>query len=222
MIDWQQVKTVFLDMDGTLLDLYFDNHFWLEFVPRRYAEKHLIPLQQAHDLLIDKYKAVEGTMAWYCVDYWSEQLQLDIEGLKRETSHLINVHPHVIEFLRRLQQTHHRVVLVTNAHQKSLMLKMEKTALHDYLDKIICSHDIGLPKENPDFWKKLQDTESYEPSATLLVDDSLSVLHSARQYGIAWLLAITRPDSRQEERIVNEFESVTSFAELISELTTDN
>jgi putative hydrolase of the HAD superfamily len=218
MIDWQRVKTVFLDMDGTLLDLYFDNHFWLEFVPRRYAEKHQLSYEHAHDVLMDKYKAVEGTMAWYCVDYWSEQLQLDIAGLKRETSHLINVHPHVIEFLLRMQTTHHRVVLVTNAHQKSLMLKMEKTALHEYLDRIICSHDIGVPKENPDFWKQLQEIEPYQPSTTLLVDDSLSVLRSAQRYGIAWLLAITQPDSRQAERAVDEFESVTSFEALLPDL----
>ena len=218
MIDWQRVKTVFLDMDGTLLDLYFENLFWLEFVPRRYAEKHRLSYEHAHDVLMDKYKAVEGTMAWYCVDYWSEQLQLDIAGLKRETSHLINVHPHVIEFLLRMQRTHHRVVLVTNAHQKSLMLKMEKTALHEYLDKIICSHDIGLPKENPDFWKQLQEIEPYEPSTTLLMDDSLSVLRSAQRYGIAWLLAITQPDSRQAERAVDEFESVTSFEALLPDL----
>jgi len=38
MIPWGDINTVFLDMDGTLLDLNFDNHFWLEHVPQRYAE----------------------------------------------------------------------------------------------------------------------------------------------------------------------------------------
>ena len=27
-IDWTQLDTILLDMDGTLLDLEFDNHFW--------------------------------------------------------------------------------------------------------------------------------------------------------------------------------------------------
>ncbi|MBR42550.1 MAG: haloacid dehalogenase, partial [Acidiferrobacter sp.] len=26
MIDWNQIESVFLDLDGTLLDLRFDNH----------------------------------------------------------------------------------------------------------------------------------------------------------------------------------------------------
>ena len=38
--DWENIETVLLDMDGTLLDLHFDNHFWLQHVPVCYAEKH--------------------------------------------------------------------------------------------------------------------------------------------------------------------------------------
>ncbi len=37
-VDWSQVDTVLLDMDGTLLDLHFDNRFWNEHLPRCYAQ----------------------------------------------------------------------------------------------------------------------------------------------------------------------------------------
>ena len=36
----RDIDTVLLDMDGTLLDLHYDNHFWLEHLPQRYAELH--------------------------------------------------------------------------------------------------------------------------------------------------------------------------------------
>ena len=29
----QNVDLVLLDMDGTLLDLHYDSHFWLDYVP---------------------------------------------------------------------------------------------------------------------------------------------------------------------------------------------
>ncbi|MCP4043692.1 MAG: haloacid dehalogenase, partial [Gammaproteobacteria bacterium] len=35
VINWNSIHTVLLDMDGTLLDLHFDNQFWLEHVPLR-------------------------------------------------------------------------------------------------------------------------------------------------------------------------------------------
>jgi len=218
MVNWQQVKTVFLDMDGTLLDLYFDNYFWQQFVPTQYAEEKGITHQQAHEILAGKYRSVEGTMDWYCVDYWTDQLGLDIESLKREISHYIAVHPHVHDFLNALYESERRVFLVTNAHRKSLVIKMEKTGLDDYFDEVICSHDYGLPKEEPEFWERLREQYPFDPETTLLVDDSLSVLQSARAYGIGHLLAITRPDSQQDERVIDEFPSVASFEGVLAEV----
>ncbi|MDX1592617.1 MAG: GMP/IMP nucleotidase [Gammaproteobacteria bacterium] len=215
MVDWQAVRTVLLDMDGTLLDLHYDNHFWLEHVPRRYAERHALPLDEARALLHERTRAVEGTMAWYCVDYWSEQLGLDIARLKQEVEHLIAVHPDVVEFLAAVRGSGRRAVLVTNAHGKSLALKMRRTRLGGHLDGVVCAHDLGLPKEESGFWSRLQAREPFDPEATLLVDDSLPVLRSAARHGIAQLLAVRRPDSRRPPREVTEFPAIDGFAELL-------
>ncbi len=163
-------------MDGTLLDLNFDNHFWREHVPLRYAEKNQLDIESAKQELFPRFRNAEGSINWYCVDYWSEQLGLDIVMLKEEVDHLIAVHPHVIEFLDRLKQQGKHRALVTNAHHKSLMLKLERTALHHHLDDIICSHDFGVPKEDSSFWSKLQSRLPFNKQRTLLVDDSLPVL----------------------------------------------
>lgn len=216
MIDWTRVDSVFLDMDGTLLDLHFDNHFWLTHVPRRYAEKHGLSHEAGQEALKPRYQDVVGTMNWYCVDYWSRELQLDIARLKEEVAHLIAVHPHVENFLLALRQMKKRVVLVTNAHHKSLSLKMERTRLHGHFDAVICAHDLGLPKEHPDFWEKLQVVESFKPDKTLLVDDSLPVLRSAQDYGIAHLLAVYRPDTRLPDKDVGEFAAIRDFRDILS------
>jgi HAD superfamily hydrolase (TIGR01509 family) len=218
MIDWARIDTVLLDMDGTLLDLNFDNHFWREHVPLRYAEKHHLDIETAKQELFPKFRNAEGTIDWYCVDYWSEQLGLDIAMLKQEVNHLIAVHPHVIEFLDRLHILGKQRALVTNAHHKSLMLKLERTALHHHLDEIICSHDFGIPKENIDFWDKLHDRIPFNKSRTLLVDDSLPVLRSAHNYGIEGLLAVTKPDSKSPQRKVDEFQSIYDFSAIMPEM----
>lgn len=217
MIDWAQIDCVFLDMDGTLLDLHFDNHFWLSHVPLRYAEKHGLKHEAGREALMPRYQGVAGTMNWYCVDYWSCELQLDIARLKEEVAHLIAVHPHVVDFLQALRRADKRVVLVTNAHHKSLALKMERTRLRDYFDAVICAHDLGIPKEHPDFWEKLQAVEGFRPEATLLVDDSLPVLRSAQDYGIAYLLAVYRPDTRLPDKDVGEFAAIRDFRDILPE-----
>ncbi len=212
---WAEINTVLLDMDGTLLDLHFDTHFWLEHVPIRYAEAHSLPLEQAREQLMTRYRQAEGKLEWYCVDYWSEQLKMDIGVLKEEVDHLISVRPDVINFLQALSRAGKHRVLVTNAHGKSLALKMKKTPIGRHLDEIITAHDIGLPKEHPDFWGKLQQRQSFSPENTLLIDDSINVLNSAEKYGIKHLRAILQPNSRINPDPHDGFIHIDRFADIL-------
>jgi len=215
MIDWKKIDTVLLDMDGTLLDLNFDNHFWKEFVPLKYAQQKDLSLDAAKQVLEPQFKSMEGTLEWYCLDYWSEVLKLDIAGLKAEISGLIAVLPHVTEFLEKLQQSSQQVLLVTNAHRDSLDLKMEKTCLQPFFDDIISSHDLGFAKENTNFWPLLQQQQAFDKKTTLLIDDSLAVLNSARQFGIAHLISVSKPDSRQPKKTVIDYRAIEDFRELM-------
>lgn len=214
MLDWQQIDTLFLDMDGTLLDLHFDNYFWLEHLPQRFAATRGGSVEEAKQLIQRKTDSQSGTLNWYCLDYWSQELEVDIPTLKTEIEHLIQFRPHVEDFLRELKKTPHRVVLTTNAHQKSIEIKLRNAPLGQYLDRIISSHDLGYAKEQPEFWNKLQAVEPFDPTRTALIDDSLSVLRAARGYGIAHLLAIRQPDSRQPPRQIDEFSTLDSFDDI--------
>lgn len=215
MIDWNKIDTVLLDMDGTLLDLNFDNHFWKEFVPLKFAEKQGIALAEAKQLLEPRFKNMEGRLEWYCLDYWSEALQLNIAGLKAEIGGLISVLPHVVEFLEKIHQSPRKVLLVTNAHQDSLGLKMEKTCLHRFFDDIVSSHTLGFPKEHADFWRLLQQQKPFEKHNTLLIDDSLAVLNAARLFGIAHLISVSRPDTQLPKKEITGFPAIEDFRELM-------
>jgi 5'-nucleotidase len=215
MIAWDRIDTVLLDMDGTLLDLRFDNHFWHEHVPRRYAERRGLVLQTARDELTERYQEVAGTLDWYCVDYWTRELGLDIASLKRELDHLIRPHPHVDDFLRAVRACDKRLVLVTNAHGKALALKLARTGLDAHFDAVVCAHDLGKPKEDVAFWDRLQHVQPFAPPASVLIDDSLPVLRAARSYGVGQLVAVKRPDSTRPEKDVAEFPAVADLRELM-------
>ncbi len=217
-LDWAAIDTVFLDMDGTLLDLHYDNHFWLEHVPRRYAEHIGVSLAEAKDTLLPKYRRIQGTLDWYCIDHWSRELGLDIALLKAEVEHLIAAHPFVAEFLDALGNCGKRRVLVTNAHQKSIDLKFRRTRLGDRLERVICAHDLRLAKEAPGFWARVQAIEPFDPQRTLFVDDNLEVLHAARDYGFHWLLAVSAPDSRVPARDVRDFPAIARFSQILPQL----
>lgn len=217
-INWQQIDQVFLDLDGTLLDLHFDNYFWQHYVPQRYAKAQGVSFAEAKAMIFSRYRDIEGSLNWYCVDHWSCELGLDIALLKQEVQHLIQVHPHVIDFLQALAHAGKRRVLVTNAHQKSLQLKLERTQLGGHLDQVICAHDLGLPKEEPRFWQQLQALVTFDPTKTLFVDDNPAVLLSAQQAGFHWLLCVSRPDSKRPVRASDSFDSIQDFSVLIPQL----
>lgn len=214
-LPWNEIDTVFLDMDGTLLDLNFDTYFWTEHVPKRYAETNGMGVQEAKEKLYPRMYELQGTMDWYCLDFWTRELDLDIPLLKEEVDHLIQVFPYVIDFMDAVRNLDKRLVLVTNAHMKSVELKMRKTPIGDHLDRVICSHDFGVPKEHESFWRQLQKKEPFAPTRTLMVDDSLPVLRSAKAYGIRYLLGVHQPDTKKPPRESGGFDVIHSFRDIM-------
>ena len=215
-IDWHNIDTVLLDMDGTLLDLHFDNFFWLEHLPKRYSQHCELDEKQVHAELQQRMTARQGTLNWYCTDFWSEDLNIDIVCLKREILHLVNERPQVVDFLKALGDMGKERVLVTNAHRDSVNIKFSVTAIEPLLDRVISSHDYGYPKEDQQFWRALQLNMPFDPARTLFIDDSEPVLLSAEKYGIAHLLCIAQPDSQQPNKVVTRFSAIEAFDQIIN------
>ncbi|MDP2816631.1 MAG: HAD hydrolase-like protein, partial [Rectinemataceae bacterium] len=207
MIPWQEIETVLLDMDGTLLDKHFDDYFWEHFVPEIYANKNDISERDARKKLLDTYRAKEGTLDWTDLDYWSEQLDLDIPALKIKVDHLIQVHPYVIDFLEHLKKLRKPVFLVTNAHSKTLDIKMAKTSLSGYFTGIVCAEEIGMAKEDPAFWAGLKKKINFQRQSTMLAEDTEKVLISAQSYGIKHLIYVARPSSQAPIKASETFPS---------------
>ncbi|MCP4000653.1 MAG: GMP/IMP nucleotidase [Gammaproteobacteria bacterium] len=195
-INWVHYDTILLDMDGTVLDLAFDNYFWRELVPGVYAEQHDITEDAACQHIYDLYSGREGTLEWYCLEFWTEQLGLDLLALKKSSHDRIRFLPGARTFLDAVKAGNKRLVLVTNAHQHALDLKKAVTGLDQWFDEFVCSHDFGVPKEHPDFWCQLQEKLQFDPATTLFVDDSIPVLDAAVEYGLAAVVAIRKPDTR--------------------------
>ena len=215
MIDWQHIDTVLLDMDGTLLDLYFDNHFWLEHLPAQYAKTHNLTLEQAKAFLYDEFTAHQGTLNWYCLDFWTEQLGFNVAALKNDVAHLISPRPNAITFIQNIKASGRRAIMVTNAHRKSLELKLEHTEMERHFDSIISSHDFGLPKEDTLFWDILSQETLYNGRNTLLIDDNILALRAAKQAGIKHTLAILRPDSSKPPVDTEEFVPLDCFSSIM-------
>ena len=218
VLPWRDIDTVLLAMDGTLLDLHYDNHFWLEHLPQRYAELHGISRAMADLELTPLFEGNAGQLQWYCLDFWSRELKIPVRELKLETAHLIALRPDADTFLAAINKAGKRVIMITNAHRDSLSLKMERIELAPYFERLISSHDYGYPKESPAFWDALQADIGFDPGRSLFIDDTLPILRSARDFGVAHLLAVKQPDSKKGPKDTAEFAALGDYRELLEGL----
>jgi len=202
-------------MDGTLLDKYFDDYFWEHLVPERYAEIHDITFGRAKEELMKKYKVHEGTLNWTDLDFWSNQLKIDIPAMKEQIKHLIEVHPHVENFLRMLGKEKKKVFLVTNAHYKSIDLKFKKTLIGKYFDAVLTSFDAGYPKEDIKFWEVAEKRLGFDKGKTLFIDDTEEILKTAKKFGIKYILYKARANSKVKPGKSNDFMHIIDFDELL-------
>lgn len=214
-LPWNIIDTVLLDMDGTLLDKHFDDYFWEQYVPEHFSLLHNISIEEAREQLLGRYHAVRETLDWSDLNFWSRELGMDLQELKLRINHLIGIHPYVIEFLEYCLRIRKKLYLITNAHSSSLAIKLEKTALGPWFDRIVCAEEVGAAKEESRFWLQLERMLGFDKSRTLLVDDSEKVLTTAKEYGLAYLLFVARPSSRQRVQYSCRFPSIEYFKELL-------
>lgn len=216
-VDWSRIDHVLLDMDGTVLDLAYDNHFWQRLLPQRYAAHHGLDPDEAMTRLMAEFRATHGTLDWYCLDYWSRYTGLDIAAIKREPVLRagIRVLPGSEDFLDAVRASGRPLWLVTNAHPGSWQVKLEETGIGRHFNRVISSHDFGLPKEHPAFWPTLQAAHPFDLSRSLFADDSLNVLHNARASGFAEVVAIRHPDSSAAPRAIDGFTAVDRLPALL-------
>ncbi len=213
-LPWSAVDCVILDMDGTLLDLNFDNQLWSELLPRRYAARAGVELAPARAEVAHRLEARRGTLPWYCLEHWSEAFGVDMHGLETELAHLIRPRPGAIDFLDFVHSRGLRQVLATNAHPASLARKLAATGIERYFTDVVSAHTLGASKEFPEFWAALTARVPFDPARTLFIDDNAQVRRAARDWGVAYVYGIAQPDSRGPRLVAEDTRLLEDFAEL--------
>lgn len=213
-INWRNIDTLLVDMDGTVLDLAFDNFFWAELLPQMLARQRGISVAAARERMREYTSSVLGSLKWYCIDHWSSQLELDIAAIKHAMRHRISYLPGALEFLQHTRAVPLRILIVTNAHPQTLAIKLRQTHLDRHVDGVFSSHEFGHPKESASFWQRFAAAQQLERKRAVLVDDSAPVLAAAEDYGLAGTVTITRPDSGLPERAPGNGPAVSALADL--------
>ena len=216
-IDWTRIDTVMLDMDGTLLDLRFDNWFWQELIPIALRRPPWPQHQRRRRRCWSRNSGPKrGTIEWYCIEFWSRELGLDIAGNQAGGARAGGLSAGGARLSAKLAASGKRRVLVTNAHPTTLAIKNERLNITPHFDACYSTHAFDAPKEHPEFWPRLHALEPFDAERTLFVDDSLPVLEAAHGFGVGWLRAVRRPDSKHPAQPTGKFAGIDRVADLIA------
>ncbi len=217
-IDWSEIDIAFLDLDGTVLDLNYDNTIWNDHLPVVYAEKRGLTIDTARAELFDEMKNIRGTIEFYSLDYWERFTGLDMDKLHRDHANLVTYRHNALAFLRWLKSQQITTVLATNAHRRSLGVKNAVINFSAELDQIVSSQDFQIPKEDVGYWHAMLEAIQFDPSRAFFADDNEPVLAAARQFGIVELWHVSTPDSQRSRPPSTQFPSFDDYAELCPDL----
>lgn len=213
-LNWDDIDDVLLDMDGTLLDRHFDNFFFEEELPRRYAALHGLPFDVSRDRLMAMYRSVEGELAWTDLHYWTGRVGIDVVAMHKELDHMIGYLPGAEAFLDELTCRGKRVTIVTNAHRAGVDVKAAKTRLDRRVDRIIDAFEVGYLKMRPEYWPTCQRLVGFTPKRSLYIDDDEDCLQAAQRFGIGHIIHSAKSSSQLPPTCSKKFRSIEELSVL--------
>ena len=183
---FKDIECLLVDMDGVILDNAYDNDFWQNQIPEVIADSKGIAFDDAKRLAIQIFNYKKNTKDWYDVDYWSNMLNIDIEAEKRSEKSFsrISLYDGVIDTLSVLKNKT-KMILITNAHRKTLNIKLEKYNLTPYFDEMVCAHELNYVKEDIQLWYMLRSKYRLDYEKTFLVEDTINNINVGLSAGIS-------------------------------------
>ena len=205
------IKIISFDLDGTLVKSSFADKVWLEGVPRLYARRHNLSLDQAKTYTYEEYQKIgEEKKEWYDIEWWFSRFHLkdSWQQLLQDYKSHIELFPDAMETILLLQESY-TLIIVSNAKREFIDIQLEETRLRPHFTRVFSSlSDFNQVKKGPEVYERVCQQLHCQPYELLHVGDHKEFdYRSPRTSGIE-ALYLDRKQQENGERIIHSLSEV--------------
>ncbi|MGC9117316.1 MAG: HAD family hydrolase, partial [Conexivisphaera sp.] len=168
----ERIRVLSLDLDGTVIDRGFAEHFWMEFIPKLYAELRGIDLADAKRQVYSAYDEVgPGDVRWYMPEYWLNRFGIDADprALILENTGWMRIYPDAEALLSQLNGEY---TVIASTNSARIFAEVYQEALDIRFDFILsCVSDFGIARKNAEFYGRVAEALGVDPREILHVGD---------------------------------------------------
>ncbi|MGD0351910.1 MAG: HAD family hydrolase [Dehalococcoidia bacterium] len=171
MVNPGDVKVVSFDVEGTLVTPDFSYAVWFEAIPRRYAEKNGINLEQARKAVEGEYRKVgDQRLEWYDVRYWFDKLGLGTPvPMMQRCENRVRYYPEVKEVLASLSEKY-KLVVASGSTRDFLHHLLQD--IEPYFSEIYSSITDYRQLKTSEFYLKMCQAMRVEPERVVHIGDN--------------------------------------------------
>lgn len=210
------MKSAIFDMDGTLLDSmsHWDN----------LGIEHLksLGVQPPDDLLETmRDMSIEQSADYFMTRFalwetkkdllkqWGQQVNIMYETR-------VVIKPFVKEYLLKLKEMGVKMCVATATPRRYALKALEHLGILDLFEFVLCEDDVGVGKHKPDIYIKAADMLGVMPEDTIVFEDALYAVKSAKSAGFVVCGVYDNSFLRDKDEIKNKADAyIYDFSEIL-------
>ncbi len=199
----KSLEIISFDVDGTLVDLEYNDLIWFKEIPELVAKKKKISFEKSLKYVHKEYnKLGEHNLNWYDINYWVTYFGLEVspEDILKKYESQVKIFPEVISLLEELKKKF-ILIVITAMPREFLTPKIKK--IEKYFKFSFSALSDFKELKNSEIYSKISKALNVHPEQILHIGDHWDFDYLAAQKAGMNALYLDRSNTKKGKFIIS-------------------
>ena len=199
----KSLRIISFDVDGTLVDLEYNDLIWFKEIPELVAKKKKISFEKSLKFVHEEYaKLGEHNLNWYDINYWISYFGIEISPDKifEKYEPQVKIYPEVIPLLEELKKKY-ILIVITAMPREFLIPKMKN--LEKYFKFSFSALSDFKELKNSEIYSKISKALKVPPKQILHIGDHWEFDYLAARKAGMNVIYLDRSNIKKGKFIIN-------------------